>query len=261
MTTAAHKVEIRRERRARGVVAHVVFDNARRLNVLNPPARHDLTRAFHDLAREDDLRVVVFSGAGGRAFIGGADINHMAAMRQSEDGRAFITLIHKLCQSIRDCPVPVICRLEGYTLGAGLEVAAACDLRIATDTAHFGMPEVKVGIPSVVEAALLPRLIGWGRTSWMLLTGENIDARKAEAWGMVEEVVETSRIDAAVERCVHSIVDATPLAVRAQKRLMRRWERLPLDEAVQAGIDAFAQSVSEGEHIERMAAFVNRKKK
>ncbi|KAF0099412.1 MAG: enoyl-CoA hydratase [Rhodospirillaceae bacterium] len=261
MAESAHKIEVRRETRDGGVVAHLVFDNARRLNVLNPPALHDLTATFHALSAEEDVRVVVFSGAGGRAFIGGADINHMAGMRTSEDGRAFITMVHKLCQSIRDCPVPVICRLEGYTLGAGLEVAAACDLRIATDTAHFGMPEVKVGIPSVVEAALLPRLIGWGRTSWMLLTGENIDSRKAEAWGMVEEVVEAAKIDAAVERCVHSIVDATPLAVRAQKRLMRRWERLPLDEAVQAGIDSFAQSVAEGEHVERMAAFVNRKKK
>ncbi len=261
MAEVAHKIDVRREKRDAGVVAHVVFDNARRLNVLNPSALHDLTETFHALSAEEDLRVVVFSGAGGRAFIGGADINHMAGMRSSEDGRAFITMVHKLCQSIRDCPVPVICRMEGYTLGAGLEVAAACDLRIATDTAHFGMPEVKVGIPSVVEAALLPRLIGWGRTSWMLLTGENIDARTAEAWGMVEEVVEAAKIEAAVERCVHSIVDATPLAVRAQKRLMRRWERLPLDEAVQAGIDAFAQSVTEGEHIERMGAFVNRKKK
>ena len=261
MAESAHKIVVRREKRDAGVVAHLVFDNARRLNVLNPSALHDLTATFHALSTEEDLRVVVFSGAGGRAFIGGADINHMAGMRTSEDGRAFITMVHKLCQSIRDCPVPVICRLEGYTLGAGLEVAAACDLRIATDTAHFGMPEVKVGVPSVVEAALLPRLIGWGRTSWMLLTAENIDSRKAEAWGMVEEVVETAKIDAAVERCVHSIVDATPLAVRAQKRLMRRWERLPLDEAVQAGIDSFAQSVAEGEHIERMGAFVNRKRK
>ena len=261
MAESAHKIEVRREKRDAGVVAHLVFDNARRLNVLNPAALHDLTATFHALSAEEDLRVVVFSGAGGRAFIGGADINHMAGMRTSEDGRAFITMVHKLCQSIRDCPVPVICRLEGYTLGAGLEVAAACDLRIATDTAHFGMPEVKVGVPSVVEAALLPRLIGWGRTSWMLLTAENIDSRKAEAWGMVEEVVETAKIDAAVERCVHSIVDATPLAVRAQKRLMRRWERLSLDEAVQAGIDSFAQSVAEGEHIERMGAFVNRKRK
>jgi enoyl-CoA hydratase len=261
MAAGAHKVDISWDRRPVGVVAHVVFDNARRLNVLNPPALLDLTEAFRSLAREDDLRVVVLSGAGGRAFIGGADINHMAAMREAEDGRAFITLVHKLCQSIRDCPVPVICRLEGYTLGAGLEVAAACDMRIAADDAYFGMPEVKVGVPSVVEAALLPRLIGWGRTSWMLLTAENIGAAKAEAWGLVEEVVPAAKIAEAVERCVRSIVEGTPLAVRAQKRLMRRWERLSLDEAVQAGIDAFAQSVSDGEHIAPMTAFVNRKKK
>jgi enoyl-CoA hydratase len=260
MAAGAHKVDISWDRRPAGVVAHLVFDNARRLNVLNPPALLDLTEAFQSLAREDDLRVIVFSGAGGRAFIGGADIDHMVGMKTSEDGRAFITLIHKLCQSIRDCPVPVICRLEGYTLGAGLEVAAACDLRIAADNAHFGMPEVKVGIPSVVEAALLPRLIGWGRTSRLLLTAETIDAAKAEAWGLVEEVVPLAKLDEAVERCVGAIVEATPLAVRAQKRLMRRWERLSLDEAVQAGIDALAQSVSDGEHIERMGAFINRKR-
>ena len=116
----------------------VVFDNARRLNVAQPAGAARSHRGVpRAVAREDDLRVVVFSGAGGRAFIGGADINHMAAMRTSEDGRAFITLVHKLCQSIRDCPVPVICRIEGYTLGAGLEVAAACDMRIAADNAAF----------------------------------------------------------------------------------------------------------------------------
>jgi len=256
-----HKIDIIRDRRPSGVVARVVFDNARRLNVLNPPALQDLTDTFLALAREKGLRVVVFSGAGGRAFIGGADINHMAGMKQSEDGRAFITLIHRLCQSIRDCPVPVICRLEGYTLGAGLEVAAACDMRVAADNAFFGMPEVKVGVPSVVEAALLPRLIGWGRTSRMLLTAENIDAAKAEAWGLIEEVVPLAGLDAAVDRLVDAIVDGTPGAVRAQKRLLRRWERLSIDEAIQAGIDSFAQSVAEGEHIGPMTDFANRKKK
>ncbi|MCX7360875.1 MAG: enoyl-CoA hydratase [Alphaproteobacteria bacterium] len=249
MATSVHKVDISWDRHPTGTVARVVFDNARRLNVLNPPALLDLTEAFLGLAREEALRV------------GGADINHMAAMRQSEDGRAFITLIHKLCQSIRDCPVPVIGQMEGFTLGAGLEVAAACDMRIAADNAHFGMPEVRVGIPSVVEAALLPRLIGWGRTSWMLLTAENIDAATADRWGLVEQVVPAAKLDAAIDRCVNAIVDGTPKAVRAQKRLMRRWERLPLDEAVQAGIDAFAQSVSDGEHVARMTEFVNRKKK
>ena len=155
----------------------------------------------------------------------------------------------------------MICKAEGYTLGAGLEVAVSCDIRIAADTAWFGMPEVKVGLPSVVEAALLPRLIGWGRTSWLLLTAENIDAATADRWGLVEQVVPAAQLDAAVERCVTSIVEATPKAVRAQKRLMRRWERLSIDEGIQAGIDAMAQSVADAEHLERMTAFVNRKRK
>lgn len=261
MAAGAHKVDISWDRRPAGVVAHVVFDNARRLNVLNPPALLDLTEAFRSLAREDDLRVVVLSGAGGRAFIGGADINHMVTMTHPEDGRRFLTAIHKLCQSIRDCPVPVICKMQGYTLGAGLEVAVACDMRIAADNAVMGMPEVKVGLPSVVEAALLPRLIGWGRTSWMLMTAQNIDAATADRWGMVEQVVPAAQLDAAVAHCVDHIVESGAKTVRAQKRLMRRWERLPLDEAVQAGIDAFAQSVSDGEHIAPMTAFVNRKRK
>jgi len=261
MAASIHKVDISWDRHPSGTVARVVFDNSRRLNVLNPPALLDLTEAFLGLAREDDLRCVVFSGAGGRAFIGGADINHMTTMRHPEDGRRFLTMIHKLCQAIRDCPVPVICKAEGYTLGAGLEVAVACDMRIAADNAQFGMPEVKVGVPSVVEAALLPRLIGWGRTSRMLLTAENIDAATADRWGLVEEVVPAAKLDAAVDRCVASVVESAPKAVRAQKRLMRRWERLSLDEAVQAGIDALAQSVGDGEHLERMTAFINRKKR
>ena len=96
--------------------------------------------------------------------------------------------------------MPVIARVNGYALGAGLEVAAACDLRIASSNAVFGMPEVKVGIPSVVEAALLPGLIGWGRTRELLLFGENIDAATALAWGLVEQVVAPAELDAAVER-------------------------------------------------------------
>jgi enoyl-CoA hydratase len=256
-----HKVDISWDRRPGGTVARVVYDNARKLNAVNPPALLDLTEAFLGLAREDDLRCVVFSGAGGRAFIGGADINHMTTMKHPEDGRRFLTQIHKLCQAIRDVPVPVICKAEGYTLGAGLEVAVSCDIRIAADTAMFGMPEVKVGLPSVVEAALLPRLIGWGRTSWLLLTAENIDAATADRWGLVEQVVPAAQLDAAVERCVTSIVEATPKALRAQKRLMRRWERLSIDEGIQAGIDAMAESVADGEHLERMTAFVNRKRK
>ena len=128
------------------------------------------------LGEREDLRAVVLTGAGDKAFIGGADIFEMATL-DAESAEGFITLVHRSCDCLRALPVPVIARINGYALGAGLEVAAACDLRIASSNAVFGMPEVKVGIPSVVEAALLPGLIGWGRTRELLLFGENIDAR------------------------------------------------------------------------------------
>jgi enoyl-CoA hydratase/carnithine racemase len=242
MATSVHKVDISWDRHSSGTVAKVVFDNARRLNVLNPPALLDLTEAFLGLAREDDLRCVVLSGAGGRAFIGGADINYMATMKQAEDGRRFITMVHQLCQAIRDCPVPVICRMEGYTLGAGLEVAAACDIRIAADNAHFGMPEVRVGIPSVVEAALLPQLIGYGRTRRLLLTGVTIDAEEALAWGLVDAVAPPDRLDTVVERFAGTILAGGSNAIRLQKRLIREWEDLSATAAIARGIDCFVEA-------------------
>ena len=136
-------------------------------------------------------------------------------MRQARE--AFITLVHRTCDCLRELPVPVIARVNGYALGAGLEVAAACDLRVASSNAVFGMPEVKVGIPSVVEAALLPGLIGWGRTRELLLFGENIDAATALAWGLVEQVVAPAELDAAVEARLDALLSAGPQAVRLQK--------------------------------------------
>ena len=126
---------------------------------------------IEELAHDEMLRVVVLSGAGNRAFIGGADIDEMARLDEGS-ARAFISRLHRCCESLRDLPVPVIARITGYTLGAGLEIAAACDLRIADSTAVFGMPEVKLGIPSVIEAALLPMLIGWGRTRQICSLGD-----------------------------------------------------------------------------------------
>ena len=99
---------------------------------------------------------MILTGAGERAFVGGADINELAHLDR-DSAREFITLVHRCCDGFRRLPVPVIARIDGYALGAGLELAAACDLRVASDRSMFGMPEVRVGIPSVVEAALLPR--------------------------------------------------------------------------------------------------------
>jgi len=137
---------------------------------------------------------------------------------------------------LRDLPVPVIARVNGFCLGAGLEVMAACDMHIASDNAVFGMPEVKIGLPSVVEAALLPQLIGWGRTKLMLYTGDNIDARTAADWGLVEKVVPAAELATARSEWTASIVESGPRAIRLQKELIREWEAMPVNDAIEAGI-------------------------
>jgi enoyl-CoA hydratase/carnithine racemase len=168
-----------------------------------------------------------------------------------DSARVFITLVHRSCDCLRRLPVPVIARIQGFVLGAGLEVAASCDMRLASTAAQFGMPEVRIGVPSVVEAALLPQLIGWGRTRQLLLTGDTINAATAAAWGLVEQVVPEDELDPAVDRLVSAILEAGPQAIRLQKELITAWEDLPLREAIRRGIDSFA-TAWEGEEPRRM---------
>jgi enoyl-CoA hydratase/carnithine racemase len=142
---------------------------------------------------------LILVGGSEKSLIGGADIREMAKLDQAS-AEAFITRLRDLCESVRAFPAPVIARMPGWCLGGGLEVAAACDFRIAAHDAKFGMPEVRVGIPSVIHAALLPRLIGWGRARWLVMTAENIDAPTALAWGLVDVVAQPGGLDAAM-RC------------------------------------------------------------
>lgn len=247
------------EDRAEGRVARVVVDNAAKLNVLNTALSTELEATFRRLAADDSLRAVILAGQGERAMIGGADIREMAGLTP-HSARAFITQLHQVCAAIRALPVPVIARMQGYTLGGGLEVAAACDIRIAAHGAVMGMPETKVGIPSVIEAALLPQLIGWGRTRRILLTGETFSAETALAWGFVEEVVPPAELDTAIERVLADILAAGPRAIRLQKALITQWEGLTPEAAIAAGIDCFADAWTTPEPADRMAAFLAARK-
>jgi len=224
-----------------GFLARVTIDNRAKLNSLNRALMGELLAAMEGLAGAPDLRLVILAGAGGRAFVGGADIGELAALDRG-GAREFITLVHRCCDAFRHLPVPAIARIDGYALGAGLELAAACDLRVAAAGARFGMPEVRVGVPSVVEAALLPLLVGAGRARRLLLTGEMIDAATALAWGLVDEVAAPERLGAAVEALAAQILAGGPQAMRLQKRLLLDWEELPAAAAIARGIDCFASA-------------------
>lgn len=164
------------------------------LNVLSTPVVKALIQTLAELAENNDLHCLVLRGSGSRAFIAGADIKELSQLNAGT-GRAFISGLRDLCNAVRHFPVPVIVRLEGHTLGGGLEVAMAGDLRIAADNAVLGMPEVKVGIPSVIHAAMMPAQIGTTRAAWLLLTGENIAATQAQQWSLINECLSQEKLD------------------------------------------------------------------
>ena len=256
-SSPARALRIDVEQYARGSVYRLTVARPERLNILDTAMLTDMGSVLAQIADDSAARAVILRGAGNKAWIGGADINEMVAL-DGDTARTFIIRLHRVCSAVRNLPVPVIARIDGLCLGAGLEIAACCDLRVASADSRFGMPEVQVGIPSVIEAALLPRLIGAGRARDLVLTGRIIDAGEALAWGLVETVVAAEQLDVAVEQRLAMILNAAPAAIRAQKALCRRWEQLPLDEAVQAGIDAFANAFRADEPREYMRRFLDR---
>ena len=254
------RVAVDTESRAEGRVATVTIENAVKANCLTSGLVGELETVFRDLANDDDLRLAVLTGEGERSFIAGANLQELRGF-DAKSGRAYITGLQNANQAIRELPVPVIARINGACMGAGLEVAASCDIRIASDNARFAMPEVLFDLPSVVEAALFPRLIGWGRTCWLLYRGDAVDATTALTWGLVEQCVPQADLDAAVGETVDRIMANGPVGIRLQKKLMRDWERLSLDDGVHAGIQSLSDAFRDGTPGPRMASFLDNKGK
>ncbi len=242
-----------------GGVVTIELINSKPLNIIGSGAIEGLTDAFRAVGRDIDVRVVVLRGSGEKAFIGGADINEMVALDRSR-AEVFIRRLADLCEAIRECPVPVIARLAGWCLGGGLEVAMSCDLRIAEAGARFGMPEVAVGIPSVIHSALMPALIGASHATWLLMTGETIDAGTAAAWGLVHEVVAPNALDERIGELTAKLGGFGPHALRQQKRLLNKWFDMSVHGAIEDSIEQFGLAFLTGEPQQHMQAFLSRKK-
>lgn len=241
-------------------VATLTITHARRANVLSTPVMAALLDALGRLAARDHVRALVLTGSGERSFIAGADLGEMATLDQ-ERGERFISRLRDLCEAVRMLPMPVVARIGGWCIGGGLELAMSCDLRVAAERARFAMPEVKVGIPSVIHAALMPRLIGAGRARWMILTGESIDAAKALEWGLIDHLAPDDALDVAVEETLRPILACGPQVIRAQKILLRQWDEMPLGAAVAASVKAFGAAFTTGEPQVAMQAFLDHKAK
>jgi enoyl-CoA hydratase len=255
MSTTGRFVQLARD----GGAVTIELINSKPLNIIGSGAISELTDAFRAVGQDGDVRVVVLRGTGEKAFIGGADINEMVTLDRSS-GEAFIRRLADLCEAIRECPVPVIARLAGWCLGGGLEIAMSCDLRIAEVGAKFGMPEVAVGIPSVIHSALMPKLIGASHAAWLLLTGETIDADTAASWGLVHELTTPGELDVRIAELARKLTGFGPQAVRQQKHLLNKWFDMTVYGAVEDSIEQFGLAFLTGEPQHHMRQFLSRKR-
>ena len=242
-----------------GRVARVSFNNPAKRNAIGVAGKERFIDIMTGLKHDQSLRAVVLTGTGEAAFVSGTNLAEMAAF-DLEMAEASATKTHRVCDAVRQFPVPVIARINGDCFGSGMEIAASADMRAGVEGARFGMPETRFGIPSGMEASLLPRLIGWGKATELVLTGDHIDAAEAYRIGFLERLVPRGGLDGAVDGWIESLLACGRQAVRIQKRLIIDWDRMSPTDGARAGIQAYVDAYRGDEPHRMMTAFVNRKR-
>jgi len=220
-------------------------------NALTRGLIEQLTQHVREAGQQQAARGVVLAGAG-PSFCAGVDLEEFAS-GLVESGRALIEALAALCASVRDLPKPVACAIQGHCLGGALELAACCDFRVCSPEARLGMPEVFLGIPSVIDAVMLVRHVGAARAHELLLTGEPIDGQTAYAWGLANRLAPPERlVDTAVE-LLQQVTRHDPEVIAAQKRLHQAWLELPYTHAVELSIEPLLEAFRAG-RPQRLAA-------
>ncbi len=240
-------------------VAIITINRPNKLNALNIKTREEGAALLDELRQDDSVGVVVITGAGEKAFIAGADIEEFA-------GRTSITqrnvmMSRSLFTAIDTFPKPVIAMINGFCLGGGCELALACDIRIASENASFGQPEIKLGIiPGGGGTQRLTRLVGEGKAMEMILTGEFIDAQTALMIGLVNHVVPLDQLQAKTMEIANRIANKSPIALQLAKEAVKIASRSNLDEGLRREVDLFALCFSTEDKDEGVSAFLEKRK-
>jgi enoyl-CoA hydratase len=243
-----------------GAVRLLTLNRPKQLNVLNAQLRAELGQAVADTAADDGVRVVVLMGSGDRAFAAGADIGEMAALAP-EEARRFAASGQALFSAIEALGKPTIAAVQGFALGGGCELAMACTLRIAADTAQFGQPEVELGlVPGFGGTQRLTRLVGRGRALALLLGGHRITAVEAERIGLVNRVVPAADLRAEALALAQTLAAKAPLAVRYILAAVQDGADLPLDQACDLEATLFGLSAATSDMKEGTRAFLEKRR-
>ncbi len=237
----------------------VTIDRPQKMNALNAAVRDALTDAAAEAAADADVRVLVITGAGEKAFIAGADIGEFADRTPLEQREAMAT--PTIFDRIWNFPLPTIAMINGYCLGGGCELALACDVRIGADTARIGQPEVNLGIiPGGGGTQRLTRLVGYGKAHQLILTGEIIDAVKAYEIGLLDEIVPANELVEKTLEVARAMASKSPVTLKLAKRALRAAYEMELSAGLEQERDLFALAFSTDDKVEGVKAFLEKRK-
>ena len=242
----------------RDAVATLEIQGRTHLNLLGPDVFRALNERVEECGQDESLRVIILRGAGERAFSAGVDLHEMKDLEPLSAER-FIRLLHAAARGLLNAPLPVVASIHGPCLGGAFELALACDIRIAADDAVFGLPEVRVGLPSVIEASLLPPTVGLGRARRMLLTGETVDAQEALNMGLVDRVVPKGELEEAALETAETFLSMGRYILATQKQMVSAWLEVGGEAAAEYSIKAFSLCFNTPYPNEAMTAFLEKR--
>ena len=243
----------------RGGVAFIRFNRPDKLNAMNSKMKDEIIAALNEFEEEDAVRVVVFTGQGDKAFVAGADINEFKDRTALEQWDLYQQPF--LYDAIDRFPKPLIAMINGYCLGGGCELILACDIRIASEKAQIGQPEINIGIiPGGGGSQRLPRLVGYGKAMQLILTGDRISGQEAHRIGLVDEVVPHDQLEAKTLEIANKIAEKSPIAVRLAKEAVKASLRMPLNEGLRYEQSLFSLVFATEDKNEGVRAFLEKRK-
>jgi enoyl-CoA hydratase len=242
-----------------GPIAYVVINREEALNSLNSNVLAKLDIIFSEIEHDDEIVVVIITGAGQKAFVAGADVKEIK--NAGANRTSFIAGGQCILSKIRNSSKVVIAAINGYALGGGFELALACDIRIASENARLGLPEATLGVMAGYGGTqLLPRLIGPGKAKYAMFSGAMFSAAEAYQLGLVEKVYESKYLMEEVEKLARKIAAAGPLAIKGCKRAIDEGMEFPIDDALEIELEIYEEVANSNDAEEGLSAFLEKRK-